>query len=78
MTDPHQDAARQRQVRQTVAAATMPLAMASVVKRYLKDTPEYDAARAENRARRWLDEESLSLGHLLAETITARLGDLDA
>lgn len=55
----------------------MPYALGTAVKRYLKQTPEYEQARAEGRSREWLDRESQSLGYLLAETIQQRLRDLD-
>lgn len=64
-------------VAEAIRDATMPHAMATSVKRYLRATPEYERARKEKRATEWLDRESLSLGHLLAETVKLRLRDLD-
>lgn len=58
--------------------AVLPYQMATAVKPILKQTPEYHQARIERRSQAWLERESLSLGHALAETIRARLESLDA
>lgn len=49
--------------------------LATAVKRYLKDTPEYARARTEERAQAWLEAEATSLGYALAEVVRARLGE---
>lgn len=67
----------QRAIARAITNATLPFAMATYVKSYLRKTPEYAAARAEGRAKAWLDRESESLGYALAEVIKARLDDLD-
>ena len=67
----------QRAMARTISTATMPFTMASAVKPYLRQTPEYAQARSERRAKQWLDDESLSLGYALAEVITRRLDGLD-
>lgn len=43
----------------------------------LRETPEYAQAKAERRAREWLDAESSSMAELLHMTMLARLEDLD-
>jgi hypothetical protein len=57
--------------------AVLPYSMARAVVPILKQTPEYEQARRERRSREWLERESMSLGYLLAETVAARLEDLD-
>lgn len=69
---------RQRRVHAAIQGATLPHTMARAVTPILKRTPEYEQARRERRSREWLERESLSLGYLLAETVKARLDDLDA
>ncbi len=60
-----------------VHAALLPHKMAHAVRPILRQTPEYEAARAEGRARKWLEDESLSLGYALAEVVTDRLESLE-
>lgn len=67
--------------RQTFSAAvreaTLPFAMASAARPYLRDTPEYEVARSERRAKEWLERESMSLGYAMAEVVTMRLETLE-
>ena len=69
---------KDRAIGRAITARTLPYAMATHVKPYLKRTPEYERARAERRATAWLERESMSLGRALAAVIEARLDDLDA
>lgn len=71
------DAQTRQQVRRRLTDATLQMTLARAVVPILRATPEYEAARAERRAKKWLDAESLSLGYALAEVVRARLDDLD-
>lgn len=64
-------------VGRAINEATMPYALARAAVPYLKATPEYEQARKEKRSRKWLDDESLSVGYALAEVLRDRLGALE-
>lgn len=68
---------RQRRIAAAIDNATMHFAMARAATPYLKRTDEYAAARADGRARAWLDAESQSIGYALAEVLRDRLAALD-
>lgn len=69
--------ARNEAIRDALRTATLPYTMARAVRPVLKQTPEYEQALAEGRSRKWLEVESISLGHALAEIVVLRLDDLD-
>ena len=50
---------------------------AKTAKRKLRETPEYETAREEGRAREWLDSEANSFAESAYELLQARLDDLD-
>ncbi len=68
---------KDRAISRAITGRTLPYAMATHVKPYLKRTAAYEQARAERRATAWLERESMDLGRALAEVIEARLDDLD-
>lgn len=51
---------------------------AKTAKRLMRETPEYEQARKEGRARDWLDQEASSFADSAYELLLQRLGDLDA
>lgn len=67
----------QHAIARAILDATLPGSMAVAAMPALKATPEYEQARREGRARKWLEAEATSVGYSLAELLTDRLDNLD-
>lgn len=71
-----QSESQKARVREILQDATMPFALGTAVKRYLKQTRAYERARANGVSRDFLDSEALALGRKLAAVVQEHLEGL--
>lgn len=73
MARPDLNPSQQARMRELFAALGIKGELRKTARRHLRTTPEYAQAKAEGRARAWLDDEADSMADYLYEAMTTRM-----